>query len=359
MEDDLNYKRINLSFILLAIIVGVFLYLTVRFEPSASAAGASSIKPAPTSSWISFLEATPFAYLTPLPEPVRTAIDGLYTKVDQSWPQWWKCLRCADYRAAGGIWKLQFEQGVMRIFYEVNGWRNLSSYEVKGDRLYLFNDPICPEHIGVYQWNVNDGQLSLTALNDPCAFDLRAKNLGKQTWSNCNMESAPGCTEHRMSQTAIIPAGLSVQVDVFGGDSRFFASPPDFYAHANAEDQTPPEGIQISYADEAIPYGLHRVIWWNGEWIEARVTDPSIEAMGVQILGEQTIGWARILFDGEEVWRGDTAAIWEKSGRHGGYIQVFGFEPGTHTLRVEILGFDFRPVTVASFGFSRSGEVHP
>lgn len=358
MEDDLDYKRTNLSFILLAFIVGIFLFLTVRFGSSASSAGNTSLTPAPTSIWNSFLEATPFAYLTPLPDPLATPLDGLYTKVDQSWPQWWKCLRCADYRVAGGIWKLQFDKGVMRIFYEVNGWRSISSYTVEGDHLYLFNDPYCPEHVGEYQWSAGDGQLELKPLNDPCSFDLRAENLSKQTWSDCDVTDAPGCSEDRNSRASIIPAGLSVKVDVFGGDSRFFASPPDVIAHANAEDQTPPDGIEISYADEAIPYGLHRVIWWNADWIEV-TSDGAYDAMGVQILGEQAIGWARVLFDGEEVWRGDTAAIWEKSGRHGGFIQVSGFEPGTHTLRVEALGFDFRPVTVASFGFSSDGGVHP
>lgn len=355
----MEYKKINLSLLLLALIVGTLLLLTVLFQPASSVnQNSGNLTPTPTSMWNSFLKATPFAYLMPLPDPVASLLDGLYTKVDQSWPQWWKCLRCADYRVAGGIWKLQFDKCVMRIFYEVNGWRNLSSYEVKGDRLYLFNDPICPEHVGEYQWRITDGQLELTALNDPCSFDLRAKNLSKQAWSDCNTVDVPGCSEERTSQASIIPAGLSVTVDVFGGDSRFFASPPEVFAHANAEDTPPPDGIDISYAEEAIPYGLHRVIWWNGDWIEA-TTDGQYDAMGVQILGEQAIGWARVLFDGEEVWRGDTAAIWEKSGRHGGFIQITGFAPGTHTLRVEALGFDFRPVTVASFGFSPDGGVHP
>ncbi|MDL1943359.1 hypothetical protein FBQ99_13535 [Chloroflexi bacterium CFX2] len=352
----MEHKKFTLSFLVLALIVGALAALTILFQP---ADNPNINRAAPTSVWSSFLQATPFAYLTPLPDPAASPLDGLYTKVDPSWPQWWKCLRCADYRAAGGIWKLQFDKGVMRIFYEVNGWRSISSYTVEGDRLYLFNDPYCPEHVGEYEWSLTDGQLELRTVNDPCSFDLRAENLSGQSWSSCAADDAPGCTEKRIAQTSIIPAGLSVSVEVFGGDSRFFASPPDLYAHANAEDMSPPEGIQISYAEEAIPYGLHRVIWWNGDWIEAVVNDDSFTAMGVQILGEQAIGWARVLFDGEEVWRGDTAAIWEKSGRHGGYIQVSGFEPGRHVLRVEALGFDYRPVTVASFGFSKGGGVSP
>lgn len=358
MEDALEYKKFSLSIFLFAVLVGALLLVTILFRP-VGGASPNRIAPTPTSIWASFLEATPFAYLTPLPEAQVSPLDGLYTKVDQSWPQWWKCLRCADYRVAGGIWKLQFDKGVMRIFYEVNGWRSISSYTVEGDRLYLFNDPYCPEHVGEYQWQVANGQLELKTVNDPCSFDLRAENLSRQVWSACAVDEAPGCIEERDTRASLIPANLSVTVNVYGGDSRFFASPPDLYAHANAEDQTPPKGIQISYAAEAIPYGLHRVIWWNGDWIESTLTDPSFDAMGVQILGEEAIGWARVLFDGQEVWRGNTSAIWSQSGRHGGYIQVSGFSPGTHTLRVESLGFDYRPVTVASFGFSHKGGVQP
>ncbi|RIK53357.1 MAG: hypothetical protein DCC59_07350 [Chloroflexi bacterium] len=324
-----------------------------------TATSAASPSPTSTSVWTALLEATPFAYLTPLPEPVQSAIDGLYVKLDQSRPQWWKCLRCADYRPAGGLWRLQFDKGVMRVFYDVTGWRSIASYSVDGDRIRIFNDPYCPEYVGEYRWSVSGEGLNLEVVNDPCAFDLRAKNLGRQSWNSCAVAKAPGCADIERGETSIISENISEDVAVYGGDSRFFASPADLYAHANAGDMPPPEGIQISYADEAIPYGLHRVLWWNGTWIEASVNDESFTAMGVQILGEQTIGWARVLFDGEEVWRGDTAAIWEKLGRHGGYIQISGFEPGAHVIRVEALGFDYRPVTVASFGFSRENAVQP
>jgi hypothetical protein len=79
--------------------------------------------------------------------------------------------------------------------------------------------------------------------------------------------------------------------------------------------------------------------------------------MGVQVLGDHTIGWARLLFDGQEVWRGDTSRIGSKQGRFGGYIEVYNFLPGKHTLRLESMGFDYHPVTVAFFGFSRQGRV--
>lgn len=251
----------------------------------------------PTSVWSALLQATPFAYFTPLPAPVQSPLDGTYAKVDQSWPQWWKCLRCADYRLAGGIWRLQFDKGVMRIFYEVNGWRSIASYTVSGDRLFIFNDPYCPEHVGEYRWSAIGGQLNLEAVNDVCSFDLRAKNLSNQPWLLCTESSqgeavnVPGCVDRKQETAAsLISSNTSVQVSVYGGDSRFFRKPPDVIVHANAADQTPPEGVRVSFAEESIPYGLQRVLWWNGTWLEASV-EGSFEAIGVQFLGEQTIGW--------------------------------------------------------------------
>jgi hypothetical protein len=81
--------------------------------------------------------------------------------------------------------------------------------------------------------------------------------------------------------------------------------------------------------------------------------------MGVQFMGERSIGWARVLLDGQEVWRGNVSEIWSERGRHGGYVEVSGFEPGLHTIRAESLGFDYRPVSVASFGFGDKEGVAP
>ena len=319
----------------------------------------AEVTAAPTTLWNALLQATPFAYNTPLPEPVQSELDGLYSKIDSSPPQWWRCYRCADYRPTGGIWRLQFEKSVMRIYYDVTGWRSIASFTTSDDHLYIFNDPFCPQDVGEYKWNIVNGQLNLETVNDHCAFDLRAKNITLQPWVACTPSTekkTPGCEDSIPVPEPVAQSAPTVEVNVYGGDSRFFAKAPELMAIANTEDREAPEGISISYDSNTIPSGIHRVLWWNGNWVEA-TTDLSFNAIGVQFYGEAQIGWARVLFDGEEVWRGNTADLYVKDGRHGGYIEITGFEPGRHTIRAESLGFDYRPVTVVSFGFSENGSV--
>jgi hypothetical protein len=373
MEDDMTFKnpgpamRFGILAPLVLIVVSVVVLFLVmnnmQVSPDPGNGNLTIATASPTNIWNDLLEMTPHPYLTPLPDPVHGPFDGLYAKIDQSWPQWWKCLRCADYRLAGGIWRLQFDKNVMRIFYEVTGWRTVASFATSDDRLYIFNDPYCPYDVGEYKWRMEGGKLGLEVVDDSCAFDLRAENLTHQFWSSCvsaqsdsSLQNPPGCNDKVAAPAPVAQPDLPVSVAVYGGDSRFFARPPDVAAIANTEDSAPPEGITITFDDHTIPYGIHRILWWNGNWIETS-TDLPFTAMGVQFFGEQQIGWARVLFDGTEVWRGNTSEIWSKYGRHGGYVEISDFNPGTHSLRVESLGFDYRPVTVVSFGFSYDGGV--
>jgi hypothetical protein len=164
--------------------------------------------PTPTDAWASLFQRTPLAYTTPLPPPESTVLDGPYARFDPDEPQWWNCMRCEDYLAAGGIWRLNLDQGVFRIFYEVTSWKSLASYAVTDDRFYIFNDPYCPKEVGVYRWRYEDEDsrrgLELEVIEDECATGLRGRNLSKLPWLSClppNTEAAvtdhwqkpPGC----------------------------------------------------------------------------------------------------------------------------------------------------------------------
>jgi hypothetical protein len=328
----------------------------------------------PTSIWFGLQERTPYPYTKPLPPSLETSLSGTFTKYDQSWPQWWMCRRCAEYRPAGGIWKIRFDKGIMRIHYNVTNWVSIASYTVSGDHLTIFNDPICPEAVGEYRWSLveklglADRTLVLEVIDDSCSFGLRGKNLGTQEWGSCfppnemtgvsdHWHKPPGCEDPDTSLLSFPgDSDLPVSVVVHKGYAKQFIVPPDIYADANNEDGSPPEGIEIRHDPQSIPYGLNQVLWGEGSWVEAS-TELPIEAIGVQIFGDNTIGWARLQFDGQEVWRGDTKEIWMDKGRYGGYIEVSGFEPGRHTLRIESLGVDFHPVVIAFFGFSFENGV--
>ncbi len=351
-----------IAFVLLGITALLALFSLLNRTRTDNVPTPEVLATAATTAWDGLLAQTPVAYATPLPEPATTPLDGTYARIDQSRPQWWLCLRCADYRRAGGIWKLQFDQGIMRIYYEVTGWKSIASYTVSGDQLTLFNDPYCRDEVGEYRWMLDEGNLKLEVIADSCSFDLRAENLSYEPWLAClplgatagandPAQNPPGCQESVTIPVTPTPSQLPVSVAVYGGDSRLFEQPPAQYAAANSDDTAPPPGIEISYHQESIPYGLNRVVWWNGDWIEAS-TELPFTTMGVQFFGGPALGWARVLFDGVEVWRGDTSALGDDGfGHYGGYINISGITPGQHTIRVESLGFDYHPVTVSSFGF--------
>jgi hypothetical protein len=82
------------------------------------------------------------------------------------------------------------------------------------------------------------------------------------------------------------PAGFRCSL---GGDRRLFTDPPDIIIPANSEDNPTPEGINITFSKDSIPYGLSRILWWEGNWIEA-TTDLPFGSVGVQFLGDPQIG---------------------------------------------------------------------
>ena len=313
----------------------------------------------PTDIWAALSQVTPVSYGTPLPAPEPSPLDGTYAKYDPAPPQWWSCLRCADYRPAGGAWRLQFDRGVMRIYYEVTGWHSLASYTVSGDRLYLFNDPYCKDMTGGYKWSLEDGSLTLETVGDSCAFQLRERNLSAQGWEACTAgaggEKPRGCEDPTSDASFVAEPRSDLTVSVHEGDVRKFSVKPEVYVHASGGGPAG-DGINLTYSDESLLYGVGRVLWTDDDWVEVKAQG-EFTSMGVQFRGDYMIGWARVLFDGEEIWRGDTSRIWSHLRDHGGYIEVSGFEAGEHVLRVERLEVDSRPVVVSFFGFNQEGRV--
>lgn len=167
--------------------------------------GSPQIAATRTDPWSALLQRTPHPYLLPLPPTRWTSLDGTYVKVELKETPPVHCLRCPDYAPEGGVWKLNLDKGTFRIIHEMTGWKSIGSYVVTRDRwtsgapdqLLLFNDPTCPEAIGLYTWRSEAGNLILEVIDDTCAIYLRAMNLTNLPWLSCqppNMEA--GITDH-------------------------------------------------------------------------------------------------------------------------------------------------------------------
>ena len=346
----------NLPFLL--VMVAFSAYFLAACLNSTQSVETVAGEPAPMNSWTALLEVTPVPYTSPLPPPDVSPLDGTYAGINPGPPQWWSCLRCADYRPVGGAWRLAFERGVMRIYYEVTGWQSLASYTVSGDRLYLYNDPYCKGATGEYRWELENDALMLQVVEDPCSFELRGRNLSGQPWLACpaegsaGIQSPRGCTDVDVESLPVPVFPGVPKVTVYQADMRLSPEKPDLLIDAFGGGLSNSNEVRLTYSEDSLPYGINRVLWKDTDWMAVRTQAP-FTAIGVQFRGDYVIGWARVLFDGREVWRGDTSQIWSELRNHGGYIEVSDFEPGEHTLRVERLDLDTRPVVVAFFGFRR------
>jgi hypothetical protein len=184
----------SLSMILVLSIVGCYSPQSVALPgtPEPSPADAT-----PTDVWSGLFQKTPYPYHTPLPPPTQTPLDGTYTKFELKEGTPVPCKRCPDYAPEGGIWKLNFDRGIFRVFHEVTGWRSLGSYSILGDQLVLVNDPYCPDVVGTYTWQLQAGELILKEVEDECAIRLRAMNLTQLPWRSCRPPSGEaGVTDH-------------------------------------------------------------------------------------------------------------------------------------------------------------------
>lgn len=166
-------------------------------EPTSELASSIAATSVPSRSWEELQLLTPYPYAIPLPSSAPSILDATYCKVDPKKATPVPCKRCPDYAPEGGLWVLRLEKGVFRLWHEFTRWRSLGSFVLLEDRraigpsnrLVLFNDPVCPETMGVYEWTLENGALILTVVDDPCGIKLRAMNLTKQPWLPCEPPS--------------------------------------------------------------------------------------------------------------------------------------------------------------------------
>jgi len=194
----------------IVIITIAIVFLTIVYSPCASetpkiAPHISGTTTASSTPWLELQQRVPYPFTIQLPKPIRTILDGTYTKFELKETPPVHCRRCPDYALEGGIWKLSLDKGVFRIFHEVTGWRSLGSFFVSKDgysdtesgQFALANDPTCQEVIGVYTWKLEEGKLIFKVIDDHCAIRLRAMNLTNLPWFSCQPPSIEAAiTDH-------------------------------------------------------------------------------------------------------------------------------------------------------------------
>lgn len=149
-----------------------------------------------TDAWSVLLQQTPYPYTTPLPAN-PTVLDGTYVKFDPRPGERAPCRRCPPYPPEGGIWRLHLDRGIFRVYNDLSGWRTLGSFSISGNRILFFNDPHCNQDIGIYTWKLEAGELTFEAIEDNCAYDLRAQSFMALAWESCQPPSIEAAvTDH-------------------------------------------------------------------------------------------------------------------------------------------------------------------
>ncbi len=150
----------------------------------------------PSDIWSGLLQRTPYPYTAPLPPANVSGVDGTYVKFDPRPGKRAPCRRCPPYPPEGGVWRLSLGKGIFRVYHEGTGWSTLGSFTVSGDRIEFFNDPHCLEDVGIYTWELRDGELVLSVVEDDCGVDLRLRNLA-YPWESCQPPSTEAAiTDH-------------------------------------------------------------------------------------------------------------------------------------------------------------------
>ena len=138
--------------------------------------------------------------LTPLMEPYpydpappleATPVDGFYLRVFTVEEMGGRrlgipvhCLRCVPYSVEAGTQTLLLYQGRFFLEHQIDRFRALGHYVIRGDRIELFNDVNCSRVRGQYHWSLQRHQLTFDLIDDPCPFeDERSYDLTLAPWT--------------------------------------------------------------------------------------------------------------------------------------------------------------------------------
>ena len=126
----------------------------------------------------------PYPFTTPVPPASATALDGRYDRnpTDTFEGEWAKCRRCPPYFVDRGRSELVLRLGRWANTHHEPRQLTNGHFTIEGDQVTLINDPMCPFDRGVYRYSLDNGVLALEAIDDPCQFGERKRDLTDETW---------------------------------------------------------------------------------------------------------------------------------------------------------------------------------
>lgn len=135
----------------------------------------------------------PYPFTTPLPAVAATVLEGLYDRepTDTFEGEWAKCRRCPPYFVDRGRSQLTFRLGRWTNLHMEPHQLTNGHLTIAGDQLTIYNDPMCPFDRGVYRFTLSNGVLTLVAIDDPCQFGERKRDLTDATWQRLGDAPAP------------------------------------------------------------------------------------------------------------------------------------------------------------------------
>ncbi|MGH2539979.1 MAG: hypothetical protein ACRDGK_05625 [Actinomycetota bacterium] len=179
-----------------AFVSGVWIVGTSERTPPPEAAAAVTIGNPPAADGPIELtpEMEPYDY-RPAPRHEATPVDGFYMRVftieEMGGPELGvptHCLRCVPYSVDAGVQTLLLHEGRFFLEHQINRFRALGHYVVRGDRIVFFNDVNCSRTRGWYRWGIDDRALTMRVLDDPCPYvDERSHDLTLAPWTKIDV----------------------------------------------------------------------------------------------------------------------------------------------------------------------------
>ncbi len=135
-------------------------------------------------------ESEPYPY-EPAPPQRPSPVDGFYMRVltieqmgGHQLGMPFHCLRCVPYSVDAGVQTLLLHEGRYFLEHQLNRFRALGHFVVRGGRIAFYNDANCSQIRGSYEWELATHELTLEVIDDSCPYvDERSNDLTLAPWT--------------------------------------------------------------------------------------------------------------------------------------------------------------------------------